>query len=173
MDKHRKGYCLKNTQHSTARAVCNFQQWREARIIQKPTEICPANVHLNDEPTVLDWWLCRYLTERRKTDSPYYPPKTMYHLLVGLQWYINSEKTSAQIKLQHNIEFHGLQNLCNSPFKDFYSKGVGAAVENTTSNFTWWTATVGQWYSTNRHSSRPSQLCFLLQQQKNFCFRGG
>ena len=94
----------------------------------------------------------------------------MYHLLVGMQWYINSEKTSAQIKLQHNIKFHGLQNLCNSPFNDFYSKGVGAAVENTTSNFTWWTATVGQWYTTNRHSSRPSQLCFLLQQQKKLLF---
>ena len=135
-------------------------------------ETCPSEILLTNDLPELDRWLCRYLTETRRTDGTEYPPKTLYLLLVGLQRYINSEKQT-QIKLLQNNEFRALQNLCNSLFNQLHAKGVGAGVKKTQPLTAHDEAQL--WEKGVLRTDTPQGLlnCVFFYNRKNFCLRGG
>lgn len=172
VERHRKGYCPKNTKINTDWAVRSFHQWREARHSSKPTDSCPPNILLSDDVSELDRWLYRYLTETRKTDGSEYPPRTLYLLLTGVQRYILAEKQN-KVSLFHDGGFRGLQNLCNSLFNELHAKGIGSDAKKTQVLTSHDEAKL--WEAGVLDTNTPQGLlnCVFFYNGNNFYLRGG
>ena len=113
VERHRQGFCPRNTKATTNWSVRNFEQWRQARNAAVADESCPSNILLSDNVSDLDYWLCKYLVETRREDGLRYPPRTLHALLSGIQRYVCTEKRNS-VNLFADKEFHGLRNICDS-----------------------------------------------------------
>ena len=78
-----EGECPQNTTKSNEWVVRNFEAWRDARNERFPEDLCPDK--LFDDKKVACQWLCRYVSETRKSDGTEYTPRSLYLLLAGLQ----------------------------------------------------------------------------------------
>jgi len=66
VERHRKGLCPQNTKASNDRALCNFEQRRQARNALKSGKSCAEDILLNDDVSQVDRWLCTYLHKKRQ-----------------------------------------------------------------------------------------------------------
>ena len=71
-------------------------------------------------------WLCKFVTEVRKSDGSEYTPRSIYLLLAGLQRSIRKFHPKEEINIFSNHEFKSLKTMCDSVFKKLHSKGIGA-----------------------------------------------
>jgi len=116
--KFKEGECPLNTEKNTEWAVYNFETWRTARN-KKFEDQCSSNILSSTNMKELCDWLCKYITETRKTDGTEYTPRSLYLLLAGLQRHIRELNPSKEISIFHDVEFKPLKNVYNSVFKQF------------------------------------------------------
>ena len=124
LDNFMEGECPKNTTKSNGWAVRNFEAWRDARNKRFPEDLCPDK--LFDDKKVACQWLCRYVSETRKSDGTEYTPRSLYLLLAGLQRHLRKLYPDKEINLFSDQAFVPLRNTCDSIFKRLHSKGIGA-----------------------------------------------
>ena len=88
------GFVPKNTTADMEKCMWLFQSWEQARNLRFPSDDVLAYILLMDDHTLLAKWLCWFSTEAHKIDGGLYPPKTMQHYLMGIQWHIRKQKVN-------------------------------------------------------------------------------
>ena len=126
-----KGESTANTPKSTEWANKNFQSWRIARNKRYPTEQCPANILNFTDCGKLCEWLCKFISETRKSDGSEYTPRSLYLLLSGIQRKIKSYHPEEEINIFQEPIFKPLKNVCDSIFKRLHAKGIGTETKET------------------------------------------
>lgn len=166
-----EGECPKNTTKSNVWAVRNFEAWRDARNKRFPEDLCADK--LFDDEKVACQWLCRYVSETRKSDGTEYTPRSLYLLLAGLQRHLRILYPDKEINLFSNPAFKPLRNTCDSIFKRLHSKGIGAEIKAvpvfTAEN------EARLWDTKVLSMDTPKGLlrAVFFYNGKNFCLRGG
>ena len=84
LENFMEGECPKNTTKNNEWAMRNFKAWRDARNERYPEDLCP-DVGLFHDKKIACKWLCRYVSETRKSDGTEYTPRSLYLILAGLQ----------------------------------------------------------------------------------------
>ena len=84
LEKAAKGVVPTNTEASTAWARNNFNACTKNRPCFGDERI-PAGLLQSHDSNLVCTWLCRFVTETRKTDGSVYPPATLRSLLSGLK----------------------------------------------------------------------------------------
>jgi len=83
--KFKEGETPVNTERNTEWVCLNFELWRVARNEKYPDDQCPEDVLKTAEDNILCEWLCKYVTETRKSDGKEYIPRSLSLLPGGLQ----------------------------------------------------------------------------------------
>ena len=168
-----KGECPANTAKSTEWAVRNFESWRKARNERYPAENCPADILECADRGKLCEWLCKFLSETRKSDGAEYTPRSLYLLLSGIQRKIRAYHPEEDINIFQEPIFKPLKNVCDAIFKRLHAKGIGTETKATPAltdmeeaKF-WDTGVIG--------TADPTALlnAVFFYNGKNFCLRGG
>ena len=88
-----------NTKKQTDWSVRVFESWRNERVGEK----CPADLLEQCTAEKLNFWLCHFVVEARRSDGKPYPSATLYQLLTHR---INSELISltfSDVDHQYNL----------------------------------------------------------------------
>ena len=85
LSKYMEGEIPPNTEKSTAWALNNFEAWRKARNERNIEDICPENIFMNEDNRFICEWLCKFITETRKSNGKEYTPRSLHLILSGLQ----------------------------------------------------------------------------------------
>ena len=80
-----KGYIPHDSQKSTNWAVRVFAKWSTERNLSDPGNHCLENLVEKPDVDKLTYWHCRYVTEVWRKDGQPNPPKTIQHIVAGLQ----------------------------------------------------------------------------------------
>ena len=121
------GTCPSNTLKNNEWARRTFETWRTERNKRFPEDKCPDIVFENKD-TACEW-LCKFVTEVRKSDGSEYTPRSIYLLLAGLQRSIRKTHPKEEINIFSDHEFKSLKKVCDSVFKKLHSKGIGATTK--------------------------------------------
>ena len=151
-----------------------FSSWISERNQHFSEESCPEDLLLQDDPVILNKWLCLFIMEVRKADGSFYPPSSIHLILCGLQRHIRC-KNKAPINFfdKNDVRFRGLRGTMESVFQRLHQKGVGCDVKHTAvfteseENALWEAGVLGE--------DSPNALIrfvFFLN-GKNMCLRGG
>ena len=124
----KSGTCPSNTLKNNEWARRTFETWRSERNKRFPEDKCPDNVFENKD-TACEW-LCKFVTEVRKSNGSEYTPRSIYLLLAGLQRSIRRSDLKEEINIFSDHEFKPLKKVCDSVFKKLHSKGVGATTKS-------------------------------------------
>ena len=73
-----------NTKRSTTWAVKIFDDWRRVRNATATSDLCPENIFNHEDNSIICQWLCKFVTEVRKTTGEEYTPRSLYLILSGL-----------------------------------------------------------------------------------------
>ena len=85
-----KGITPANTDKTTKWAMSNFEAWKLARNQKHPDDQVPDDLFMCTDPAILSVHLSRFVLETRKSNSEYYPPKTLYLILCGILRHMRS-----------------------------------------------------------------------------------
>ena len=124
-----EGECPSNMLKNNKWAYKNFESWCVARNQRFPEMQCPDNVFSSKE--VACEWLCKYITETRKSDGSEYTLRNLYLLFAGIQCYVRKLHPTIELNFFTDKEFKPLKNLCDYLFKRLHSKGIGAVINST------------------------------------------
>ena len=75
--------------------------------------------------------MCKFVAEVSKQDGSEYPGKTLYHLVISIQKYIN--QGGVDWKLVESKEFSQLRNVLDNVMKDRASRNIGTTVRRAES----------------------------------------
>ena len=114
LNKFKEGESPANTIKNNMWALKNFQEWRVARNEAFPNDLCPDDILLSSKKDLCDW-LCKFVSETRKSDGTEYTPRSLYLILCGLQRHICSIK-SEEINFFQDIPFKTSRNVCDTVF---------------------------------------------------------
>ena len=162
-----------NTTKSTEWALRNFESWRLARNGKYPEELCPSDILQSTNRVELCKWLCKFISETRKSDGAEYTPRSLYLLLSGIQRAIQANHPEQEINIFQESVFQPLKNVCDSVFKQLHGKGIGIETKATAvfseveENILWDTGVI--------NTTNPTGLlhAVFFYNGKNFCLRGG
>lgn len=168
-----EGECPRNTTKNNEWAVRNFEAWRGARNKRFSEDLCPDTDKLFDDKKVACQWLCRYVSETRKSDGTEYTPRSLYLLLGALQRHLRKLHPDQELNLFSDPAFKPLRNTCDSIFKQLHSKGIGAETK-ATPVFTA-ESEAKLWDTKVLSMDTPKGLlrAVFFYNGKNFCLRGG
>ena len=167
-----EGACPVNTAENNEWVYNNFESWRTARNKKRfPKMQCPDDVFSSKE--VACEWLCKYITETRKTGGSEYTPCSLYLLLAGIQRYVRKLYPKMEFNLFSDHKFKPLKNLCDSLFRKLHSKGIGTSLKATAV-----LSADGEkklWDTEILNLETPIALlrAVFFYNGKNFCLRGG
>lgn len=128
LSKMKEGTCPSNTLKNNEWAMRTFETWRSQRNKRFLEDKCPDNVFENKD-TACEW-LCKFVSEVRKSDGNEYTPRSIYLLLAGLQRSIRRSHPKEEINIFSNHEFKPLKKVCDAVFKKLHSKGIGATIKS-------------------------------------------
>lgn len=165
----------KNTDVSTRWAMKNFKEWHEdynARNKEKP---CPEEVILPTcDKTLLNKWLCVFVSETRNRNGEKYPPRSLYSLLTGILRYMRTENPHYPNFLEkHSPDFSEFATTLDNIFKLLRTSGIGADSKHTESisneeEDTLWSSGV-----LNVSSGQGLLRAVFYYNGKCLCLRGG
>ena len=172
LSKYMEGETPVNTEKSTAWAVNNFEAWRMARNKEHSDDPCPENVFVDDDKSVICKWLCKFLTETRKSNGEEYTPRSLYLLLSGLQRHMRKLKPLESINVFQDVHYKPLKNVCDSIFKRLHQKGIGTETKQTPvlspdDEAKLWETII------DINSPKGLLRAVFFCNGKNFCLRGG
>ena len=145
-----------------------FQEWRVARNEACPNDFCPDDILLSSKKDLCDW-LCKFVSETRRSDGTEYTPRSLYLILCGFQRHIRSIK-SEEINFFQDIPFKPLRNVCDSVFKRLHSKGIGAELKATPINEE---DRLGEKKVLDLDTPIGLLCAVFFYNGKHFCLRGG
>ena len=120
-----------NTKKSTTWAVRNFEEWRKSRNARFPNDLCPEDIFMDEDKSKVCEWLCKFVSETRKSNGEEYAPRSLYLLLAGLQRHIRKLKPLDTTNIFEDVQFKALKNVCDSMFKRLHCKGIGVETKAT------------------------------------------
>ena len=172
LENFMEGECPKNTTKNNEWAMRNFKAWRDARNERYPEDLCP-DVGLFHDKKIACKWLCRYVSETRKSDGTEYTPRSLYLILAGLQRHLRKMYPDKEFNFFSDQAFVPLKNTCDSLFKRLHSKGIGAETKavpvlTAESEATLWSTKV-----MNMDTPKGLLRAVFFYNGKNFCLRGG
>ena len=130
LSKFMEGDTPANTEKSTTWAIRNFEEWRNARNVKYPNDMCPENIFVQNKSKICEW-LCKFISETRKSDGEEYTPRSLYLLLTGIQRHVRKLRPLDAINIFEDVQFKTLKNVCDSIFKRLHHKGIGAETKET------------------------------------------
>jgi len=77
-----------NTEKSTAWALKNFEAWQKARNERNIEDACPESIFMNEDNSLICEWLCKFITEMRKSNREEYTSRSLHLILSGLQQHV-------------------------------------------------------------------------------------
>ena len=105
-----------------------FQDWRSYR--NGLGNLSYISCDLSDITSIteesLKFALCRFLTEAKKLDGNDYPPKTMYDILMCVQFYLETVGFSWRL-ISHDI-FREVKFTLDNIMKSRVEQGIGISV---------------------------------------------
>ena len=114
----------KNTQKSTQWSLKIFDDWVEAR--RQTGKKCPPKGILSTQsPQLLCTWLCRFFTEKHKSDGNPYCPCSLSSIFAGLQHHIEVISECEGSMHLTGPEFKHLHTLLENLYKQLHEDGVG------------------------------------------------
>ena len=126
-----KGFVPLNTRKNTNWACNVFLEWKAERNASETSNLCPKDLLDNPEPELLNYWLCRFVSEVRNQKGKPYPPKTVHQLLSGLQRSMMEKNPSSPKFLdRNNVAFRELHRSCDAIYRDLHHQGFGASVSH-------------------------------------------
>lgn len=94
-------------------------------------QICPENVFTHEDSGIICHWLCKFVTEVKKTTGEEYTPRSLYLILAGLQRHMRKLRPLDTINLFKDVHYKPLKNVCDSIFKQLHQRGVGTETKET------------------------------------------
>ena len=131
LSKFMEGSTPANTEKSTIWAMRNFEEWRRARNLKFPNDTCPEDIFVESDKSKTCEWLCRFISETRKSDGEEYTPRSLYLILAGIQRHIRKLRPLDTINIFEDVQFKALKNVCDSIFKRLHRKGIGTETKET------------------------------------------
>ena len=113
-----------NTETSTTWAIRNFEEWRKTRNGKFPNETCPEDIFVQDKSKIWEW-LCKFISETRKSDGEEYTPRSLYLILAGIQRHFRKFRSLDTSNIFEDAQFKILKNICDSILKRLHRKGIG------------------------------------------------
>ena len=112
--------------------VNTYREWRNHVLSRYETfdvRILEANI---DKVACLSaetfmFAMCKFVAEVTKQDGSEYPGKTLYHLVISVQKYLNQE--GLEWKLVESKQFLQLRNVLDNTMKDRASRNIGTSVK--------------------------------------------
>ena len=123
LSKYMEGEIPPNTEKYTAWALNNFEAWQKARNKRNIEDTCPENIFMNENNRFICEWLCKFITEMRKSNGEEYTPRSLHLILSGLQRHIRRLQPLDSINLFQDPHYKPLKNVCDSVSKN-YTKGA-------------------------------------------------
>ena len=109
-----------------------FTEWRAERNLRDPENHCLEDLVEKPDVDKLNYWLCRFVTEVRKKDGQPYLPKTIQHILAGIQRkMLDINPDAVKFVNPSQCVFHELRQVCDTVYHDLHSQGIGATVRHT------------------------------------------
>ena len=168
-----KGFVPENTKKSTTWATRVFKEWVLERNVSAE-EQCPVDLVQKPDPKLLNFWLCRFVTEVRKKDGSPYPPRSIHLILAGLQRIVLEISPNApKFFDQSDSTYRDLRRSCDTIYRELRSQGIGTEI-NRTPIFTMeeeeklWDTGV---FNINDPVGLQRAVFFYIG--KRFCIRGG
>ena len=121
------GTCPSNMLKNNEWTRWTFEMWQTERNKRFPEDECPDIVFENKDTACK--WLCKFVTEVRKSDGSEYTPQSIYLLLAGLQRSLG-RRPKEEINIFSDHEFKSLKKMCDSAFRKLHSKGIGATTKS-------------------------------------------
>ena len=147
-----------------------FESWRNERVGEK----CPANLLEQCTAEKVNFWLCHFVVEARRSDGKPYPSATLYQLLAGLLRYARSNSVDFPNFLDKtDLRFRELRAACDNVARQLRKDGVGAEVKHTEVITTeeeaklWESGTIGI------NDPLPLVRAVFYYIGKTLCLRGG
>ena len=120
-----EGHCAANTVKNNDWALWTFELWKTVRNIKYTTDQCPSNLFVSKSHEEICKWLCKFITETRKTDGKEYMPHSLYLILAGLQRHMRQLYPAKDINFWQQPVFWPLRNVCDAVFSQLHNKGIG------------------------------------------------
>ena len=120
-----------NTERSTTWAVKIFDDWQKVQNGSFTTDLCPENIFTHEDSSIICHWLCKFISEVRKSTRKEYTPCTLYLILSGLQRHMRKLRPLDTINLFKDTHYKPLKNVCDSVFKQLHQKGIGTETKET------------------------------------------
>ena len=111
LELFKEGCCAANTVTNNDWALRTFELWRTARNIKYTTDQCPSNLFVSESHEEICEWLCKFITETRKTDGKEYMPRSLYLMLAGLQRHMRQLHPAEDINFWQQPVFQPLTCL--------------------------------------------------------------
>ena len=131
LSKFMEGNTPANTEKSTSWAIRNFEEWQRARNVKFPNDTCPEDIFVQPDKSKICEWLCKFISETRKSDGEEYTPRSLYLILAGIQRHIRKLRPLDTINIFEDVQFKALKNVCDSIFKRLHRKGIGIETKET------------------------------------------
>ena len=123
VEEAKKKSIPKNTEKSTTWSVNVWKEWSAHRR-QTCTSYTDWPTHLLiAQPIELDYWLCKFVLETKKSNGEHYPPDTLYAICNGLLRFIR--ETRPEINIFKDPVFCGFQRTLDSEMKRLRTLGLG------------------------------------------------
>ena len=169
-----KGVTPANTDKTTKWAMSNFEAWKLARNQKHPDDQVPDDLFMCTDPAILSVHLSRFVLETRKSNSEYYPPKTLYLILCGILRHMRSINPGCVNFLdKKDVRFKSLHGVMDAHFHQLHSTGIGRDVKHARVLTTddeerlWKSGVMG----TKTPKALQNAAFFIVG--KMFCLRGG
>ena len=89
-------------------------------------EKVPEDLLACQDPEIVFFWLCRFISESRKENGEPYPPATLRSLIAAYQRILQGNKLDYHLFSKDDFRFRDLQNTLDSVCVSLRKEGIGA-----------------------------------------------
>ena len=132
LSKFMEGETPANTEKSRTWAIKNFEEWSKCKNTKFLSDLCPElNCLAEEDRSLICEWLCKFISETRKSNGEEYTPRSLYLILAGIQRHLQKVRLLDPINIFEDPQFKTLKNVCDSISKRLHRKGIGVETKAT------------------------------------------
>ena len=122
IQKEREKGVPKATQQDTKYCLNLWEEWRKHRMQISNTNIAPIT---ELAPSMLQYWLTRFILEVRKRNGSVYPANTLHHICCGLMRHLR-QSGQPEIDFFKDLAFSEFRLSLDAEMKRLQSEGIGS-----------------------------------------------